>query len=177
MMRLVIFLVASLCAQHALAGRLLDFSFTSNQYGNLGSFTIYEDDLLAHMNSPFPGYLQNAWIRDLNFTFGGVTWSNTDIAINDYTIYEVAPQNHPLPIVVGGSGFLAWRPAGNEGGISIFNPLSGTSFKYPYQPILPGTWTTTVVVPEPSTSILLATGLLGFFGLMRLRRNDPFFRD
>ena len=160
MIRLTRVLAAFLisCTSYALEAATFKFTYTADQYGVLGSFTMNDIDLFREINQPYTGYVSNAFISKLNFNFQALAWSSSDIATSDYTIFSVTGA---LPEVVGGSGSLAQLVSipGRSGAITIFNPLSGTEFGTAGYPV-PGHWSTSVVsVPEPASSLLLVSGL------------------
>ena len=149
---------ATSTALSAAPPRIFEFIYTSTNFGRLGSFTMSESDLLANIGNPYPGYVSNQFILDLNFAYGGLTWTRDHIDRDDQTIYGFV---NGIPQVVGGNGSLAQLPhiPSRFGAITIFHPSLGTEFGTPPNPI-PGTWTTTVhAIPEPSAASLCVAAL------------------
>jgi hypothetical protein len=138
------------------SNRILEFTYTSFQYGSLGSFTMRERDLLNNIGDPHAGYVSNQFILDLNFSYSGLSWTKSHIDQADQTIYDVS---RPLPHVNGGNGSLAQLPSipGRSGAITIFHPDVGTEFG---DALLPGQWSTSVV-PEPGGCVLVALAIIG----------------
>ena len=65
----VIITAAFFCLSQASAASMLEFTYTSNEYGILGSFTMDDSVLLNNIGSPYPGYVSNAFISNLHFSF------------------------------------------------------------------------------------------------------------
>ncbi len=159
---------------HMSTASTLTFTYTSNQYGVLGSFTMDEAALQSNIGNPYSGYVSNSFISGLNFSYGSLTWTTSDITTTDYTIFGLSGG---VPQVVGGSGYLAHLSSipGRSGGITIFAPNWGTEFGTAGSPI-PGVWTTSIApVPEPETYAMLLAGL-GLLGVTLYRKGKPAFQ-
>lgn len=164
----------------------LKFSYTSDTDGFLGYFTVNESIFNENVDSPYVGYLQNKFIKDLSFSYRGFEYGVDDITINDYTIFETFA-DLSLPTVQGGSGYLATFGGncnigcivGRPTDISLFRPtdislLSSGLIRMGFTDVVTGNWATSYVaaVPEPQTYFMLVSGLL-LLGLS-LRKNHKY---
>lgn len=141
---------------------ILEFTYTSDDFGVVGSYTMDENDLLNNIGNPYAGQVSNNFIIDLNFSVDGKTWTTADIDRNASAGYFTTG---PIPEVDPGSTNGAYATNG-FGSIVQYNPsVIGVQFGNIY---LLGTWSTSVAtVPVPAAVWLFGSGLLGLIGMAR----------
>jgi hypothetical protein len=142
--------------------RILEFTYTSNDFGVVGSYTMDENDLLNNIGDPYAGQVSNNFIIDLNFSVDGKTWSTADIVRSASAGYFTTGS---IPEVDPGSTNGAYATNG-FGSIVQFNPNT-TGVRFGNISLL-GTWSTSVsAVPVPAAIWLFGSGLLGLIGMAR----------
>jgi len=137
---------------------LFDIEYVSNNYGSLGSFTIDDQDIIDNIGDNPLGwkYVLNDFIQDLNFSYNGMSWTQSDIALGPTTAHAFDFIDG-IPQLISANGALASNELGQR--ITMYHPSVGVRFGSEF---VLGNWVTTQVsVPEPSSLSLLALGALG----------------
>ena len=139
---------------------IVEFTYTSDSYGELGSFTI-DDSILDGSSSQF---VSNTNIIDLNFSYNGTALGVDDVVTTASTIFDSTDFNNIG--IANGAGTLASNATGNavifSGGYFILGSYTGY-----------GSWSSEAPltsVPVPAAAWLFGSGLLGLAGFARRKK-------
>ncbi|MFC1588930.1 VPLPA-CTERM sorting domain-containing protein [Pseudomonadota bacterium] len=145
---------------------LYEFSYISNDFGSLGSFTMDEQDIIDNIGDNLLGgsYVLNDFIQDLNFSYGGMTWNTADIAIGPMTAHAFDISGS-VPILFSANGPLATNTFSQS--ITMY----GGFVMFGGDDVL-GNWETSIAaVPLPASLWLMISGCLSLIGITRLKKS------
>lgn len=165
MKRLLSAAILALTFMSGAQAALYEISFISDDFGDLGGFTIESQDIIDNLgDNPLGGnYVSNDYIQSLDFSYNGLSWDSGDIAIGATTAHYYF-FNGVVPLMGGGNGALA---SGQNGSIVVYNGQVqfGSDF-------VAGKWESALApapVPIPAGLWLFGSAIAGLIGFRAKR--------